>query len=137
MNLTGNELANAIFGNSGANILNGGAGADYLQGLGGADSFAFTTALGGDNVDTIGDFTTGSDRILLDHAIFDQLVPGALNSTLFHVGTEATDEDQRIIYDDATGNLYYDADGIGGTAQVLFATLNGGVPLAASDFTVI
>ena len=137
INLTGNDLANELYGNNGANVLNGGGGADFLQGFGGADTFAFTTALGGGNVDTIADFVSGLDRIALDDAIFDQLVPGALGGTLFHVGAEATDEDQRIIYDDATGNLYYDADGIGAGAQILVATLSGHPPLTAGDFVVI
>ena len=137
INLTGNNLSNELYGNAGVNVLNGGAGADYMTGFAGADTFQFTTALGAGNIDQIGDFLSGTDKIALDDAIFDQLLPGALGSTLFHVGAAATDEDQRIIYDSATGNLYYDADGTGATAQVWFATLNGHPPLAASDFVVI
>src|SRR5438128_4677770 len=68
MNLTGNEFANQLYGNNGANILNGGAGNDVLQGFGGADSFAFTTALGANNVDTVVDFVTGADKLALDDA---------------------------------------------------------------------
>ena len=52
-------------------------------------------------------------------------------------GTSAQDADDRIIYDAATGQLYYDADGSGSGAQVLFATLNANLSLTASDFTVI
>ena len=126
-----------LVGNAGANLLNGGLGADTLLGLGGADTFAFTTALGGGNVDALNDFVHGTDKIALDDAIFDQLVPGALNPSLFHVGATATDEDQRILYDQATGNLYYDADGNGAGAAVLFATLPNLPVLTASDFTVI
>jgi len=114
-----------------------GGGADNLQGRGGADTFAFTTALGGGNVDTIGDFLSGTDRIRLDHAIFNGLGVGGLPPSVFHIGTAATDEDQRIIYDSATGNLYYDSDGSGGAAQVLFATLQGHPTLIAGDFQVI
>ena len=137
INLTGNDLANQLYGNNGANVLNGGAGADYLQGFGGADSFQFTTALGNGNVDQIADFTSGTDKIVLDDAVFTQLSLGALPASVFTTGAAATNEDQRIIYDSATGNLYYDSDGNGGAAAVLFATLNGHPPLTASDFLVI
>jgi Ca2+-binding RTX toxin-like protein len=138
MNLGGNEFANQILGNNGANILDGGAGNDLLQGFGGADSFNFTTALGATNVDTIVDFVTGADKIQLDDAIFTQIGPlGALNANAFFAGTAAHDADDRIIYDSATGNLYYDADGNNAGAAVLFATLSGIPALAASDFAVI
>ena len=76
--------------------------------------------------------------IALDDAIFTQIGgPGALNANAFVTGSAAADADDRIIYDSATGNLYYDADGSGAGAQVLFATLSGHPPLTAGDFLVI
>jgi Ca2+-binding RTX toxin-like protein len=137
-NLTG--LSNAgqvLVGNDADNAITGGLGADTLVGLGGADVFTFTTALGGGNVDTISDFVSGVDKIALDDAVFDSLAHGALPASAFHVGNAATDEDQRILYDQTNGNLYYDADGSGGGAAVLFATLHGAPALTASDFQVI
>jgi Ca2+-binding RTX toxin-like protein len=138
INLTGNSLDNSMSGNAGANVLNGGAGADVMQGLGGNDSFAFTTALGTGNVDRIVDFSSADDTIRLDDAVFTKLGgPGALNPNAFVTGTAAGDANDRIIYDAATGHLFYDADGSGGTAAVLFATLSGNPALTASDFIVI
>jgi Ca2+-binding RTX toxin-like protein len=138
LNLTGNELANSLFGNAGANVLNGGAGNDILRGFGGADSFAFTTALGAGNVDTIADFQSGIDKIALDDAIFAQIGgPGAFNANAFFAGSAAHDADDRIIYNSATGQLFYDADGNGAGAAVQFASLGPGLSLAASDFAVI
>ena len=62
---------------------------------------------------------------------------GALNANAFVTGTAAQDADDRIIYDSATGKLFFDADGSGAGAAVLFATLDAGLALTASDFTVI
>ena len=138
IDLTGNELANLVYGNAGANVLNGGGGADYLLGLGGADTFAFTTALGGGNVDILADMVAGTDKIALDDAIFAGIgTPGAFNAGAFVVGSAAQDGNDRIVYNAATGQLFYDADGNGGGAAVLFATLQGNPALTASDFQVI
>ncbi len=60
LNATGNELDNVMIGNSGDNTINGGAGADNIVGLGGADTFAFDL---GSGLDSIGDFTNGSDLL--------------------------------------------------------------------------
>jgi predicted extracellular nuclease len=137
IDLTGNGLGNLVIGNAGANVLNGGAGGDYLVGLGGADSFAFTTALGGGNIDTLADFSAPDDIILLDDAVFAALAPGTLGANAFVIGGAALDADDRIIYNNGTGQLFYDADGSGAGAMVQFATLNGAPPITAADFMVI
>jgi Ca2+-binding RTX toxin-like protein len=137
INLTGNELGNSLFGNAGVNILDGKAGADTLVGFGGADQFRFSSALGSGNVDRIVDFVSGSDRIQLDHAVFTALGLGALPAGAFVTGTAATDANDRIIYNTATGQLFYDADGSIAGPALLFATLSGAPVVAASDFQVI
>jgi serralysin len=138
INLTGSSIANTINGNDGANVLDGKGGNDILTGFGGADTFQFTTALGASNVDTIVGFVSGADKIALDDAIFAAIGPvGALNANAFFAGTAAHDADDRIIYNQATGALLYDADGNGAGAAVQFATLSGNPVLAASDFLVI
>ncbi len=137
LNLTGNELANLIEGNAGANVLDGKGGNDVLVGFGGADSFAFTTALGASNVDTIIGFVAVDDSIMLDDAVFTGLSLGALNANAFVTGTAAGDADDRIIYNSATGQLFFDADGSGAGAAVQFATLQGAPMLTAADFMVI
>ncbi|HVQ09768.1 MAG TPA: calcium-binding protein [Allosphingosinicella sp.] len=138
INLTGNEFGQAIYGNFGANSLDGKGGGDTLFGFNGADIFAFTTALGAGNVDTVADFSAADDTIALDDAVFTALgAPGALNPNAFVTGAAAADADDRIVYNSATGQLFYDADGNGGGAAVLFATLTGAPALGAGDFTVI
>lgn len=138
LTLTGNELAQTVFGNAGANVLDGKGGMDVLVGGAGADVFAFTTAPGAANADRIADFAHGSDRIALDDAVFHGLGgTGALNPAAFFAGAAAHDADDRIIYDQASGNLFYDGDGNGAGAAVLFANLQTHPLVTAGDFTVI
>ena len=42
-----------------------------------------------------------------------------------------------LIYEQSSGKLFYDEDGHGGAAKVLFAQLDPGTHLSASDFWVI
>ena len=138
INLTGNELANTIFGNDGANILDGKGGNDSLVGLGGADTFAFTTALGAGNVDLVFGFEPAPTRSRSTTRSSPRIGGlGALNANAFVAGAAAHDADDRIIYNSATGQLFYDADGNGAGAAVQFATLSPGLALTASDFQVI
>jgi Ca2+-binding RTX toxin-like protein len=55
----------------------------------------------------------------------------------FNAGTEATEADDRIIYNADTGVLLYDADGTGATAAVQFATLTGAPVLNYTEFLII
>jgi Ca2+-binding RTX toxin-like protein len=152
--LTGNSFNNDLQGSDGVNTLDGRAGNDLLRGQGGddlliggdgldtllggggSDRFRFDTALGAGNVDTLDDFEAGTDKIELAFAVFG--VTGAqLQAGAFRTGAAAGDADDRIIYDSATGALYFDSDGTGAAAQIQFATLAPEIPLAATDFAVI
>ena len=137
IDLTGNELAQFLYGNEGANVLDGKLGNDILTGSGGADTFQFTTVTGANNVDRIADFVSGVDKIALDDFIFVGLATGALDPNAFFVGSAAHDADDRIIYNQTTGALYFDYDGNGIGTAVQFATLDGHPILAATDVTVI
>ena len=134
---TGNALNNVIVGNAGNNVINGLLGADSLAGGAGADTFVFSTAISGTNRDAIADFAHGQDHIQLDDAIFAAIgAPGALAADAFNTGAAAGDGSDRIIYNSATGQLYYDADGTGAAAQIWFATLQGAPTLSFDDFVV-
>lgn len=133
----GNSLGNVMTGNSGANVLDGKAGADILTGGMGNDSFVFSTALSVANVDQIADFSVVDDIVQLDHGVFTQLAPGNLSASAFFTGSAAHDANDRIIYNAASGRLYYDADGAGGAAAVQFAGISNGLALTSADFLVV
>lgn len=137
INGTGNSQANTLFGNSAANVLDGRAGTDRLTGGHGADSFMMTTALSATNVDTITDFQVGFDKIGVDRSFFTQVgAAGALDPNAFGA-FGAADASDRILYDSATGTLYYDSDGSGAAAAVAFALVTPGLAMSASDFFVV
>ena len=132
--LAGNDRVN---GREGADRLDGSTGNDTLTGGVGADQFSFTTKLAKDNVDTITDFEVGTDRIRLDHRVFKALETGALEASAFAVAASAADSDVRILYDEATGKLSYDADGSGSGKAVAFGILGAGLSLTEADFLVV
>ncbi len=137
LNLTGNEFANTIFGNAGVNVLDGKGGSDTLVGLAGVDTFRFTTALGAGNVDAISGYSVADDTIQLENAVFTGLAAGALAAGAFNTGSAATQADDRIIYNSASGALLFDADGNGAGAAIQFAAVNPGLAMTASEFVVI
>ncbi len=134
--LDGGAHIDALDGGAGNDILNGGSSSDILTGGAGSDTFVFDTGLGAGNVDEITDFVTTIDEIALDRSIFTAIAAdGALAAGAFRVGTAAQDADDRIIYNQTTGELFYDSDGSGVGGSVRFAQLAAGTVLAASDFT--
>jgi Ca2+-binding RTX toxin-like protein len=132
--------ADTLNGGAGSDLLDGGLGADTLTGGAGQDSFRFSTALGNGNVDRITDFNVANDTILLDNLIFANVgANGALALGAFFKSAAgaAHDADDRIIYDTDSGDLSYDADGVGNIAAIQFARLGTNLNLSASDFTII
>ncbi|MCA9267375.1 MAG: calcium-binding protein, partial [Planctomycetales bacterium] len=117
LDLTGNELDQRIFGNAGANRLDSLFGNDTLTGLLGDDTFVFSTAPGAGNVDLITDFNPADDTIALSLSVFSAITqaPGTLLSGFFKANAAgvATDANDRVVYNTATGGLFFDADGFG------------------------
>ena len=137
INLTGNSSGNDIYGNDGNNVLNGRDGNDRLTGFLGVDTFLFTTPLNAaSNVDVITDFNVVDDTIMLSNAIFGGIGLGSVAGSQFVIGAAAQDAGDRIIYNDATGAVYYDSDGTGAAAAIQFAELSPGLALTNHDFFV-
>ena len=131
-----NGFDNIIEGNAGANAINGAGGTDTLTGNDGSDTFRFSTALAATNIDTVTDFVAGEDKINLLNTAFTGLDLGTLAAEAFNTGAAATEADDRIIYNDATGAMTFDSNGnaAGGAAQ--FAILSTGLELRNTDFFV-
>lgn len=128
-----------LFGFDGDDVLNGGLGSDQLFGGNGADRFVFDTKLGAGNVDAIDFNHAQGDVIALKLTIFGALKPTqtwGIEESAFHIGKAAHDSNDRIVYDQETGALYYDRDGNGAAAAVKFAALQPGTDLHHSDFMI-
>ena len=118
-NIGGGKGGDQIFGEDGDDTINGNLGNDQLTGGLGADKFVFNSALSvTTNVDTIFDFTHGTDIIHLSASILTAF-SGQVGQT---IGTNGN-----LLYDNATGVLSYDADGAGGAAATNFAIIGSGV----------
>lgn len=135
-----------ITGNAGANILTGTAYGDILTGGDGADTFVFNfRSTSAANKDTITDFHHAVDILQLSKSAFTKIttpVGSFLNAAEFWSGAgvhAGHDSNDRIVYDSATGNLYYDADGSGAGAALLVALIGTTThaPLSAADIQII
>jgi RHS repeat-associated protein len=132
-----------IYGGVGNDIIYGGAGVDLLFGGAGKDIFGFNKPTEG--IDKINDFTVGEDRIGISRSGFggdavfgsDSAVGAGLDLARFTLGSSATTSSQRFIYNDRSGALFFDVDGVGGAAQVRIGQLVGNPALTNASFAVI
>jgi len=139
--LVGGPRSDRLFGNSGGDSLQGGGGDNRL--IGGAGSDRFVLDAPGAGVDTLTDFISGTDKIVLSKATFTTLTSAVGQgleqagefASVGTVGAIATSA-ALIVYNSATGALFYNAngraDGFGTGGQI--ANLSGSPTLTASDF---
>jgi Ca2+-binding RTX toxin-like protein len=145
--ISGGNGNDTLSGGTGNDTLVGGAGKDVLTGGDGADRFVFDTSLGSSNVDTIKDFVTGTDKIVLSAKVFTKFTGSSTGSAItagnLVVGAGATakaaDSNDYLIYDTTSDLLYYDKDGSGSGAPVAFVKveLTGTAAPAFGDFLVV
>ncbi len=143
--LTGNEKRNVLDGGRGDDTLDGGRGNDVLTGGEGADRFVFSTAPSSiKNADRITDFSRDeSDKIVLSLDVFTDFDgAGKISPDAFRAGdgaVRAVEDGQFLIYDTATGTLYYDAEGPDGRNPVKLAQfgLSEHPALVWSDFLIV
>jgi Ca2+-binding RTX toxin-like protein len=138
--ITAGSGKNTLFGGAGNDYLNGGNGNDTMNGGAGVDTFVLNAPQVG--VDTLSDFTTGTDKISIDAGLYGGgLIAGnvlASNQLLIGAGSRATTADQRFIYKNTTGELFFDSDGslAGLTAQKI-AVFSNFSSLSNTDFLVV
>lgn len=146
--LTGGGGDDLLNGRTQTDVLVGDAGNDTLSGGVGKDQFLYATGtkfaaidLG---TDTITDFKSGTDKIVLSKTTFAAL------SSVIGIGFSQTRDfasvvddgaiDQSgavIVYSQATGSLFYNAEGSSfGSARAKFAILTGNPALTTTDFLV-
>jgi Ca2+-binding RTX toxin-like protein len=138
--LYGEAGSDFLQGGNGNDILIGGAGPDELTGGAGVDHFVFDSLTTAADRDKVKDFVHGEDIFDISGAAFGAFAntpAGALPASAFVNGTAATTADQHLIYNQATGFLYYDPDGVGGAAQVQIAVLSTLPTLTSADFHII
>jgi Ca2+-binding RTX toxin-like protein len=152
----GNANQQTFIGTSKADVFVGNGGNDTLTGGGGADTFVFgkvyeqvvtgsstsvqtytNTAFNLTGVDTITDFTRGTDKIELHLDQYSQLA--GFNSSMLRVNSTGTAQDANdyLVYNTTTKTLSYDADGNGSGAKVDIAILTGVNTLSTSDFVIV
>ncbi len=138
--LYGAAGSDSLNGGSENDSLNGGSGNDSLAGGTGADRFNFYSPAT-DGLDQITDFAVAEDKIGL-YVGSKQATPFAtagftpnadLRPDQFRVGAAAATPTERMIYDSATGALFFDADGNGAAPQVQIAILTAGLGLTHSN----
>jgi hypothetical protein len=129
----GGRHSDKLFGGAGNDMLFGGKGKDILVGGSGLDSFLFRDLA---KVDKISDFNPADDILVIEQKFFPALARGELAPAQFQSQGAAADADDRILHDPTSGKLYYDADGNGAAAAVLFARLKPGLIITAEDFHI-
>jgi Ca2+-binding RTX toxin-like protein len=139
--LTGDSAANVLRGNGGIDTLKGGLGKDVLYGGNNSDKFVCDVPLSASNTDTIKDFVTGTDKLVLDDDIFTKFAnKTSIASVNLRIGTNALDGNDYLIYNTSTDMLYYDADGSGtnfGMVEVAKVELVGNFSPSYTDFQII
>ena len=100
-----------------------------------AESVTLNRAFSSGGFNTITSFDASVDKIALKTSFF-----GKLRSTSIEIGAAATKKTTRIFADNATGDIYYDADGSGkGAAKKIahYTAISGGGGLNTGNFSYV
>jgi Ca2+-binding RTX toxin-like protein len=139
--IRGGRGNDSLSGGGGNDTLSGGVGKDTLTGGAGQDAFVLNGQPKAGEWDTIKDFKTSEgDMVQLRGQLFSNssnLRGGALPSGMFALGTQATKAQERFIYNQQDGSLYFDRDGSGQQAAIKIAVLETKPVLDHTSFFII
>ena len=90
-------------------------------------------------MDVVNDFGVGGpDLLQLTRNTFTAFAnQGEVFGFQLAFRSAATTAAHRLVYNGSTGALFYDVDGVGGAAQVQFATLGKGLAITAASFALL
>lgn len=136
-NLRGSYTNDLLVGGAGNDRLNGAYGHDVLFGGSGNDTFVFDrNASTSGNSDQIVDFSSGQDNFELSSSKFTSL-GSSFNAANLFFGEKAHDSNDFVIYNQATGDLFYDRDGSGSRSAQLIANLQNRATVRIEDFDIV
>jgi hypothetical protein len=140
--ISGGAAGDTIYGGAGADVIKAGAGQDSIYGGAGSDDIHFLTQanFGANEAaakhDWIYAFTSGADELKFSGANFDGVTNGAtietattknaakeVISAVWGGAVSAGHADQRFLYNQGDGGLYYDGDGSGSTNTPILLAL--------------
>ncbi|WP_416670251.1 cadherin domain-containing protein [Egbenema bharatensis] len=133
--LNGEAGNDKLLGGDGNDTLVGGGGRDILTGGAGRDRFVLNTPNQG-NV-RITDFAKKDILQISGEEFGSDLRAGILAKAQFRLGATSKTANDRFIFNDKTGALFFDADGLGGEAQMQIAKLSRGADLTYRNIVVV
>ena len=135
--LTGGLGSDHLDGGDGNDRLTGGAGRDVYHGGAGVDQFVIVTA---DAEDLFLDFTTGTDKVVLDRAALG-IAAGATLAGMWQTGAGLPggfDGSSPVLFFDTNFRaLFLDLDGGASSNAVALFSLDEGLTLALPDLLLV
>ena len=121
-----------LIGGDGNDRLVTGRGGDTATGGAGSDTFVVQAAFFDSGSTAITDFNAIEDRIELEAGMAGQSTLAVLR-----VGSSAASANDRVIYDNQSGELFYDPDGNGSVEQTQIGNIGAGQTLTDLNFILI
>jgi Ca2+-binding RTX toxin-like protein len=138
--LSGDGGNDQLAGKGGNDVLIGGVGADTLAGGAGSDRFTYRAIDQGN--DQITDFNRTNDLLVFTGSAFGGLAAGELKALNFEIRTVAGTNgaitvNDSFVFNTATNELWFDADGFVGAATVRIASFTTEITLSAADILIV
>lgn len=120
-----------------ANTINSQEGNDTLTGSAQSDRFVYESII--DGVDTIAQFNPQEDSFVFAASGFGGglTAQASLNPDAFVLGSAAQDTSDRFVYDDRTGQLFFDPDGSDKLSTIAVLTLSDTPTLSSNNIEII